>query len=287
MRVLVAGATGVIGRRLVPLLDAVGHEVIAGSRSTGFDALDHDAAVRYVRAAAPDVIVNLLTAIPHAIDPLTFARDMEQTNRLRAEGTRTLVEAAPGARIISQGLAYAYEPGDGPADEETPLWQDPPAEFAAVRDALLDLETLTARAGGLVLRFGHLTGPGTAYDDDGSTTRAVLAGQLPVVGEGGSVFSFTNTHDAATSVVAALDRDLTGALNVVDDTPVTMAEWLPALAARLGAPEPARVPVEMARPAVGGWGVAFMTGLRGADNARARLQLNWRPRHAAFLHETA
>ncbi|MBB5080561.1 NAD-dependent epimerase/dehydratase family protein [Nonomuraea endophytica] len=287
MRVLVAGATGVIGRQLVPLLGAVGHQVIAGSRSTGLDALDHDAAVRFVRAAAPDVIVNLLTAIPHAIDPLTFERDMELTNRLRTEGTRTLVEAAPGARLISQGLAYAYEPGDGPADEETPLWRDPPAEFTAVRDALLDLESRTARAGGLVLRFGHLTGPGTAYDTGGSTTRAILAGRLPVVGEGGSVFSFTSTHDAATSIVAALDRDLTGALNVVDDTPVTMADWLPALAARIGAPEPMRVPVEMARSAVGGWGVAFMTGLRGADNARARLQLNWRPRHAAFLHETA
>ncbi|MFI6498662.1 NAD-dependent epimerase/dehydratase family protein [Nonomuraea typhae] len=287
MRVLVAGATGVIGRRLVPLLEAVGHDVVAGSRATGLQALDRDCTARFVREAAPDAVVNLLTAIPHTISPRRFAKEIALTTRLRTEGTRNLLEAAPGARHIGQGLAYAYEPGEGPADEDTPLWPDPPAQFRSARAGLAELERLLTEAGGLVLRFGHLTGPGTAYGTGGSTTRAVLAGKMPIVGEGRAVFSFTSTHDAATAIVAALDRDVRGVLNVVDDTPLMVREWLPALAARLGAPEPKHVPAALARLAAGGWGVAFMTRLRGADNTRARLWLNWRPRYASFLRETA
>ncbi|WP_157253471.1 NAD-dependent epimerase/dehydratase family protein [Nonomuraea typhae] len=287
MRVLVAGATGVIGRRLVPLLEAVGHDVVAGSRATGLDALDRDSTARFVREAAPDAVVNLLTAIPHTINPRRFAKEIALTDRLRTEGTRNLIEAAPRARHLGQSLAYAYEPGEGPADEDTPLWPDPPAQFRAARAGLAELERRLAEAGGLVLRLGHLTGPGTAYDTGGSTTRAVLAGTMPIIGEGRSVFSFTSTHDAATAIVAALDRDVSGALNVVDDTPLMVREWLPALAARLGAPKPKHLPVALARLVAGGWGVAFMTRLRGADNTRARLWLNWRPRYASFLRETA
>ncbi|GAA3474714.1 NAD-dependent epimerase/dehydratase family protein [Nonomuraea roseola] len=286
MRVLVAGASGVIGRRLVPLLTAVGHDVIALSRSTGGpDMLDRDAAVKAVRRIAPDVVVNMLTAIPAAINPRTLARDFELTNRLRTEGTRHLVEAAPDARHIAQGLAFAYRPGEGLADEDAPLWTDAPAQFAPNVRAVVELERLTVGAGGLVLRYGHLTGPGSIYDKEGSTTAAVLAGRMPIVGDGGSVFSFTHAHDAATAVVAALDRNVSGALNVVDDTPLAHRDWLPAFARKLGAPAPRRVPAFAAKLAVGGFGVAFMTRLRGADNSRARLVLNWRPRHASFLDD--
>lgn len=289
MRVLVAGATGVIGRQLVPLLAAVGHEVIALTRSPDVtlpgaevvvaDALDRDATIKAVRQAAPDAIVHLLTAIPQAINPKKFAKQFALTNLLRTEGTSNLIAGAPGAKFIAQGLAYAYEPGEGLADEEAPLWVNPPKQFVQALAGLRELERLTAEAGGLVLRFGHLTGPGTAYDKDGSTTQAVLAGKMPIVGDGRSFFSFTHTHDAATAIVAALDRNVTGVLNVVDDHALPVGEWLPALAKRLGAPAPKHVPTFLARLAVGGWGVAFMTRLRGADNSRARLRLNWRPRH--------
>lgn len=286
MRVLVAGASGVIGRRLVPLLTAVGHDVIALSRSTGGpDMLDRDAAVKAVRRIAPDVVVNMLTAIPAALNPRTLARDFELTNRLRTEGTRHLLEAAPDARHIAQGLAFAYRPAEGLAGEDAPLWSDAPAQFAPNVRAMVELERLTVGAGGLVLRYGHLTGPGSIYDKNGSTTAAVLAGRMPIVGDGGSVFSFTHAHDAATAVVAALDRDVSGALNVVDDTPMAVRDWLPAFARKLGAPAPRRVPAFVAKLVVGGFGVAFMTRLRGADNSRARLVLNWRPRHASFLDD--
>ena len=155
--------------------------------------------------------------------------------------------------------------------------------------ALTELEQRTRDAGGLVLRLGHLYGPGTIYAPDGSFVEQVRAGKVPLVGGGTSVFSFTHTYDAATAVLAALDTDATGVLNIVDDDPATVATWLPALATMLAAPQPRRVPSALARLAVGGWGVAFMTQLRGADNARARRTLNWRPRHRSwrdgFAHE--
>ncbi|PZG12874.1 NAD-dependent epimerase/dehydratase family protein [Nonomuraea aridisoli] len=279
MRVLVAGATGVVGRQLVPLLASVGHEVVPFTA----DLLDREASVRAVRRAAPDAVVHLATRVPAAINPRTFARDFAVTNRLRGEGTRNLLEAAGGARVITQSLAYVYRPGAEPAGEDEPLWDDAPAPFQPSLRALIELERLTGERGGLALRFGHLTGPGTHYDTDGSMTRQVADGRLPILGDGGSVFSFTHVHDAATAIVAALDRQVTGVLNVVDDHPVPMREWVPAYAARLGGPAPKRLPVFMARLFAGAWGVAFMTRLRGAANHRARLWLNWRPAHPSFL----
>jgi nucleoside-diphosphate-sugar epimerase len=295
MRVLVAGASGVIGRQLVPLLSASGHEVIALSRSAratsgarwvAADALDRPALTRAVRDAAPDAVVNLLTAIPAQIDPRHLARDFAPTNRLRTEGTRNLLEAASQAgatRIVAEGLAYAYDPGDDAvSDEDAPLWRRPPRQFAPVLDAVAELERLTVSVGGLVLRLGHLYGPGSAYAPDGSFTRQVRAGKVPIVGSGGAVFSFIHAHDAAAAIIASLDKGGSGTLNVVDDTPVSLREWLPAMADILGAPAPQRAPAALARLAVGGWGVAFMTQLRGADNARARARLHWRPRYPSW-----
>ncbi|MEU5432409.1 NAD(P)-dependent oxidoreductase [Streptomyces sp. NPDC020719] len=300
MRVLVAGATGVIGRALVPLLASVGHDVIGLSRSTGraaaleragakavvADALDAAALDRAVRDAAPDAVVHLLTAIPAELNPRKMQKEFALTDRLRTEGTRNLVEAARHAgvrRIISQSVAFAYDPdGDGLANEDTPLWQAPPKQFRRSLDALRELELRTRDAGGLVLRFGHLYGPGSAFDTDGQFTRQLRDGKFPLVGGGPAVFSFTHAHDAATAVVAALDRNATGVLNVVDDDPAPMSTWAPELARILGAPAPRRLPTFVARLVAGSWGVSYMTKLRGADNARAQLSLDWRPRHTSW-----
>ncbi|GAA0584584.1 NAD(P)-dependent oxidoreductase [Streptomyces crystallinus] len=300
MRVLVAGATGVIGRALVPLLTSVGHEVTGLSRSTGrsaflagagartvvADALDAAALDRAVREAAPDAVVHLLTAIPSRLNPRGMPKQFALTDRLRTEGTRNLIEAAHRAgarRVITQSVAFAYEPdGDGLANEDTPLWRNPPKQFRRSLDALRELERRTGDAGGLVLRFGHLYGPGSAFDTDGQFVSQLRDGKLPLVGGGSATFSFTHAHDAATAVVAALDKNTTGVLNIVDNDPARMSEWAPEVARILGAPAPKRLPAFVARLVVGGWGTAYMTRLRGADNARARLSLDWRPRHTSW-----
>ena len=301
MRVLVAGATGVLGRPLLALLTSVGHEVIALGRPGGrtaalaeagvevvvADPFDPEAVRRALRNARPDAVVNHLTAIPTQINPRHVARDFAITNRLRAETTRYLVDgmdAAGATRLISQSVAFLYDPTATPrgelANEDGPLWVDPHPSFAPNVDAITALERLTTDAGGLALRFGQVYGPGSAVAADGPFTAMIRRGRLPLVAGGHSVFSFIHADDAATAVVAALDHHVSGVLNVVDDHPVELAEWLPAVAGMLGARAPRRVPAIVARPAVGRWGVAFMTRLRGADNARAKLRLDWRPRYA-------
>jgi nucleoside-diphosphate-sugar epimerase len=306
VRVLVAGATGVIGRQLIPMLAAGGHQVVAMARHhraelittcdmelVTADALDPSAVSAAVRAAAPDAVVNLLTAIPAGLNPKHMADQFLLTNRLRTEGTRSLLTAAAAngvRRVIAEGLAYAYDPdAPGPADEDQPLWRHPPRQFAPVLDALVEHEKRTRDAGGLVLRMGHLYGPGTIYAPDGYIVQQVRARKVPLVRRGNSVFSFTHVEDAATAVVAALDHESSEVLNVVDDAPAPITDWLPAFAALLGAPQPRRLPRLLVRLAAGDWGLAFLAGLRGADNTRARETLNWRPRfpnwRQGFEHE--
>ena len=292
MKVFVAGSTGVIGRPLLPLLVAAGHEVTGLTRSREraavveragaaaiADVLDAGALARAVAAAAPDVIVNLLTAIPAVINPKRMARDFALTDRLRTDGTGNLLSARPGVRLISESIAFAYEPNAStPAVEGVALWSQPPKQFVASLNAVRELERMTTHSGGLNLRLGHLYGPGSAYGPDGATVTAVRAAKLPIVGRGTAVFSFINAVDAASAIVAAVDRpDVSGTLNIVDDDPAPVACWLPELATILGAPAPREVPAVLARVIVGGWGVAFMTRLRGADNTRARAALAWAP----------
>jgi nucleoside-diphosphate-sugar epimerase len=302
---MVAGASGVIGRQLVPLLMSAGHEVVGLSRSgrmspeveqlaagegrlrsLAVDALDRSAVARAVGDAAPEAVVNLVTAIPADIDPKRMVEQFAMTNRLRREGTHNLTDAAVATgvkRVIAESIAYAYDPSDaGPANEDDPLWRHPPQEFAPNLAALREREQITQEAGGMVLRLGHLYGPGTAYAADGSFVTAVRHRRVPIVGRGASVFSFSHTHDVATAILAALDKDVVGVLNVVDDDPAPTREWLPALSDLLGAPRPRKAPVALARLAAGGWGTAFMTRLRGADNARARLMLDWQPRYRSW-----
>lgn len=302
MRILVAGASGVLGGRLIPLLTGAGHEVVGLVRPTSprggalsaqmgvdtvpADLLDPPAVFRAVWAVRPDAVIHLATAIPSRVDPRRLAKQFTFTNRLRTEGTRNLLLAAReagAAKLITESVAYAYEPSDGGlADEDAPWWTAPPRQFAPVLAALQELERLTAEFGGVALRLGHLYGPGTSYAPDGSFIEQLEAGKLRIVGGGTATFSFTHVDDVASAVAAALDRDVSGALNIVDDDPIPLRDWLPHVARLLGAPEPQRVPSAVARLTLGGWGVAFMNSLRGADNSRARLRLDWRPRYMSW-----
>jgi nucleoside-diphosphate-sugar epimerase len=292
MRTLVAGASGAIGRQLLPLLDAVGHETIALVHRTPIevenghvvaaDALDREALTTAVSEFEPEVVVNLLTAIPHDLNVRRFEREFAKTNRLRTEGTANLVVATRGVRMISESVAFAYAPRRGLiADESSPLWEQSPKPFRPALAALKELERITAETGGLTLRFGNLVGPGTSFSPGGAFLEPVRSGKMPIVGDGSGVFSFIHTHDAATAIVAALDRpEVRGVLNIVDDEPMTSGDWVPALAQLIGAPRPKRIPAWLARLVAGSWGVAFLNGMVGATNARAKAELDWRPRYA-------
>jgi nucleoside-diphosphate-sugar epimerase len=288
MRVAVAGATGVLGRSTMPALAAAGHDVVGLARDTpgdrddlvSIDLFDRDALLGFASSWEPEAIFHLATAIPAEINPRRVARDFALTNRLRSEGTANLVaaaEAAGGSRLLSQSICFVYRPAPGLATEEEPLWEEPVME--PVVPSVADLERQTLAAGGTVLRFGHLYGPGTAYAPGGSMADAAAKRKLPILRNGGreSTFSFIHADDAGSAAAAALDTGATGVFNVADDEPAPVSGWLPVLAEARGGKPPRSLPAALARPLVGPYGVAFMTELRGASNAKARAELGWSP----------
>lgn len=300
MRVFLAGATGVIGRRLVPALLAAGHEVTAmcrsperaeqvraaGGEAVVADALDAEAVRSAVAAVRPDALVNQLTALPKRIDPRRIERDFELNDRLRSEGSAILAAAARDAgvaRLVAQSIAFSYEPGPpGTVHvEEDPLVRRPAPSFARTADAIERLERTTHDHGGTVLRYGYFYGPGSAIAPDGSIVQDLRRRRMPLVGSGAGVWSFIHVDDAADATVAALSAP-PGVYNVVDDEPAPVGEWLPALARAARAPRPLRVPAFIARLAAGDYGVQVMTAAQGACNARAKRELSWRPAHASW-----
>jgi nucleoside-diphosphate-sugar epimerase len=301
VRVFLAGATGVIGTQLLPLLLADGHHVTgmtrsphkadalraAGAEAVVADGLDAQAVMRAVTASRADAVIHELTAIPQRLDPRKVIRDFELTDRLRTEGTRNLLAAAQAAgasRFISQSIAFAYEPGPPGTvhGEDDPLIADPPAQFARSARAIAELERLTLAADGLVLRYGYFYGPGSSISTRGSLAAEVVKRRMPIVGGGGGVWSFIHVHDAAQATVAALTHGAPGSYNVVDDEPAPVREWVPALAKALGAKPPRRVPAWLARPLAGEYGVYTMARAQGASNTRAKAELRWAPRYASW-----
>ena len=255
MRIFLAGASGAIGRRLVPLLLAQGHHVTGmvrsseradGVRALGAepaiaDALDGAAVRRAVEEARPEAVIHELTSLPRRIDPRKIERDFVLNDRLRSEGTRHLVEAAHAAgagRIVAQSIAFAYAPGPPGTvhAEHDPLFLDAPKPFARSARAVHDLESTVTAAGGLVLRYGYFYGPGTSIARQGSMGEDVARRRLPIVGSGQGVWSFIHIDDAAEATLAAIGRGKAGAYNIVDDEPAPVSQWLPALADSLGAP---------------------------------------------------
>ncbi len=303
MRVFVAGAGGVIGRRLVPMLVDAGHEVTGttrrpermdairaqGAGPVRVDVYDVDALTAAVVAARPEVVVHELTDIPPAIDPKRYGEQMAGNDRIRVEGTRNLVAAALAAgagRLVAQSIAFAYRPEGGDTrDEEDPLYLDAPDPMGPTILALAKLEEQVLGAEpmeGVVLRYGYFYGPGTVYASDGSTAARVRRHRFPVVGAGNGVFSFVHVDDAAAATVLALDRGDPGVYNIVDDEPSPVSEWLPEYARVLGAKPPGTVPIWLARAAGGGRMVHIMEDLRGASNAKARAELGFIPMYRSW-----
>ncbi|MBE2319367.1 NAD(P)-dependent oxidoreductase [Solirubrobacter sp. CPCC 204708] len=311
MKIFLAGATGAIGRTLVPELVARGHDVVGMTRSASkqdlllnlgahpvvADALDPEAVMRAVASAEPEVIVHQLTALSGPMS-LRDARHPDRslaatmTNRLRTQATDHLVAAgrAVGARrVVAQSFgAFRYARMGGPVlTEADPLEPDPPAALRAVQAGYQYLETAVTTidwGAGLALRFGGFYGPetGLSLAPDAVMATAIRKRRLPIIGDGGGVWSHLHIHDAAAATVAAIERGAPGVYNIVDDEPVAVREWLPAVASALDAKPPRRVPRWLGRMAAGEMATVMMTEVRGASNAKAKRELGWQPRYATW-----
>jgi nucleoside-diphosphate-sugar epimerase len=308
MNIFVAGATGVLGRALVPQLVARGHEVTGmtrsaakqellrglGARPVVADALDPDAVAQAVASAEPEVIVHELTALSGPMS-IRDARHPERfsgalmTNRLRTEGTDHLLAAgrAVGARrVVAQSFgAFRFSRNGGPVQtEDDPI--DPVSGQPGI-DAILYLEravTSITWGEGLVLRYGGFYGPGTSVSRDPGAQMAgpIRKRRFPIVGGGRGVWSHIHVDDAAAATAIAVERGRPGIYNIVDDDPAPVREWLPALASALGAKPPHSVPRWLGRLAAGPTATAMMTEARGASNAKAKRELGWELRYPSW-----
>jgi nucleoside-diphosphate-sugar epimerase len=306
MRIFLAGATGALGRQLLPRLVEHGHEVTGmtrseskqqlvrdlGGRPAVGDALDPESVAQAVAGAEPEVIVHQLTSIPHALDMRHFARDFAQTNRLRTEGTDHLLAAGRAVRA-RRFVAQSYAPAifarvGGPVKgEDDPLDDRPPNQVRATAEALRYLESAVTGVSwteGVVLRYGGFYGPGTNFSvgPEGTMVEAIRKRQVPLVGKAGGVWSFIHIEDAAEATVKAVEGRGRGIYNIVDDEPAAVADWLPAAAEAVGAPAPRRVPRWLGRLFAGEFATVMMTEARGASNAKAKRELAWAPRHASW-----
>jgi nucleoside-diphosphate-sugar epimerase len=299
MRVFVTGATGVVGRHLVPGLIAAGHEVTATTRTPGkattlraagavpvvLDGLDRDAVIEAVRAAAPAVIIHQMTALAAMGNLRNPDKEFSVTNELRTRGTDNLLAAAAAAgtrRVIAQGYTgWPNERSGGPVKtEDDPLDAPPAASAARTLAAIRYVEETVPRAvpEGIVLRYGSFYGPGASM----LMVDAVRKRQLPVIGGGTGIWSFIETRDAAAAAVAAVERGAPGVYNVVDSDPAPVAQWLPYLAGLAGARPPLRVPAWAGRLLAGEFVVTFMTAARGSSNEKARKELGWEPGYPSW-----
>ena len=302
MKVLVAGATGAIGRRLTPVLVREGHDVVGMTRSESkvpllrslgaepvvCDALAAEKVRAAVAAADPDVIIHQLTDLPGRLKPNRLARYYAANNRVRKEGTLNLLAGAREVgvgRMIAQSAAFWYRPEGGMVKTEAdPMHTEagPPIGEAArtmqeIESALLAEPDVNA----VSLRYGAFYGPGTWYAARGDIGRQVAIRRYPLVGRGEGVTSFVHIDDAAEATVAAL-RAPPGVYNVADDEPARLNDWLPAFAKALGARPPRRVPASLARMLVGSAPVEWLETQRGADNTKAKRDLDWRLRYPTW-----
>jgi 2-alkyl-3-oxoalkanoate reductase len=299
MRVFVTGATGVLGRHLVPGLVAAGHEVTATTRTPSkvaqvraagaepvvLDGLDREAVIAAVVAARPEVIVHQMTALAEARSLRNPDKVFVTTNQLRTRGTGNLLAAAERAdvrRVVAQSHNFLYETSGGwVKTEEDPLATRPPvSSWGQTLAAIRHVEETVPRAvpEGVVLRYGTFYGPGASDP----LVNAVRKRQVPVIGGGAGVWSFIEIGDAAAATLAAIEGGAPGAYNVVDSDPAPVAEWLPYLAEVVGAKPPLRLPAWLGRMLAGGYVVAQMTIARGASNEKARKELGWDPRYASW-----
>jgi nucleoside-diphosphate-sugar epimerase len=305
MKVLVAGATGALGKQLVPRLIAEGHDVAGmarnesrveavrrlGATAVVADALDPEQVARAVAEVEPEVIVHQLTALADSMKEVRHPdRASAPTDRLRTQGTDHLLAAgrAIGARrFVAQSFAgVRFDRRGGVKTEEDPFdLSVAPAKMRGGIEAIRHLEDAVMGAHwteGVVLRYGGFYGPGTSMAPGAQHFEAIRKRRFPLVGTGAGVWSFIHIEDAAEATVIAVERAKRGIYNIVDDEPAAVAEWLPVAARTLGAKPPWRLPLWLARLLAGETAAVMMTEVHGASNAKAKRELGWAPRYASW-----
>jgi 2-alkyl-3-oxoalkanoate reductase len=302
MRILIAGASGAIGRPLIRRLKAKQHEVFALTRSPDSapaskeigaepviaDALDAAAVRAAVGRIRPDAVINELTSLPRHYTPAEMKAAAERDRKVRVEGNINLLAALRDSgvrRYLLQSSAFWYEPGAGLADESGPFISSASPGVEASARTYLELEARASATPGIdfiALRYGFFYGPGTWYRREGDMGDQVRQQQVPVIGEGQGVYSFVHIDDAAAATAAALECS-PGAYNIVDGSPSPQHVWLTAFARAVGAPAPPRVSEEEALRASGPDAVYYATRLRGASNEKAGRELAFRPRPLEWI----
>jgi nucleoside-diphosphate-sugar epimerase len=307
MRIFVAGGTGAIGRPIVAELVAKGHTVVALTRSAEqaqelierglepavADVFDAEAVKAVLARARPEVVIETLTALPKTYTQESMRAAAPLNTRIRLEGGANVLAAAEAAgvrRYVRQSIAFWAIPGDGLADEATPLALDAsPAVGADARTVteleqrLLDNQDIE----GIVMRYGFFYGPGTWFNPDGDVAQQVRQQQFPIVGNGDGVWSWLHIEDAAIATVAATERGKRGIYIIANDQPLPVRDWLPAFARWVDAPPPPRISVEDALETGGADAVYYGNRMRGVSNAKAKRELNFQPRLLEWIVDTA
>lgn len=302
MRILVAGSTGAVGKPLIPNLIQFGQDVYgithsqdraqtlaaAGAKPLILDVMNRDAVFATIESIRPDVVIDMLTALPKDYTPEAMKAAASANVKIRREGGGNLQAAAETynvRRYIVQSSGYYYVPGAGLADESVSFAFDATPEIAAGAHVYSELETRVLQSEkieGVALRFGFFYGPGTWYCKDGSMGQQVLHRQLPVIGHGEGVWNFIHVEDAAKATAAAI-YVTPGAYNIVNNRPAMMREWLPGFARYIGAPPPLHMPEDEALKRFGPDFVYYATKLRGASNAKIKKEYNFDPRNFEWL----
>jgi nucleoside-diphosphate-sugar epimerase len=307
MKVLVSGASGAIGKQLVPKLVDAGHAVTGvttspekldmlrglGAEPVVADVLDPEAIGSVVAAASPEAIIHEATALAGGLNVRNFDRGFAVTNRLRHEGTDNLLAAGRAAgirRFIAQsfgGFSNAPTNGRLATEEDATLVPDPDGIVGESYSAIAHLEAVVGGldwADGIVLRYGGFYGPGTGMqvDPPGPQIEAIAKRRFPIIGDGSGVWSFIHVADAADATVEALDHGAPGIYVIVDDDPAAVREWLPKVAAGLGAKPPRRIPRWLGRLLGGQLAPVMMSDVQGFSNAKAKRELGWTPGHPSW-----
>ena len=306
MKIFVAGGTGAIGRVLGVELLAKGHDVVALTRSPDkaqslvergiepaiADVFDTDTVKAVISRAQPEVVIEQLTALPRSYTRESMKAAAPFNTRIRLEGGANVLAAARAAgvrRYLRQSIAFWAVPGSTLADEETPLAFDASPGVSADARVITELERRllgNPDLEGIVLRYGFFYGPGTWFNPDGDAARQVRQRQFPIVGNGEGVWSWLHIEDAAIATAAAAERGNPGIYLIANDRPLAVREWLPAFAQWLDAPPPPRISVEDVLKESDADAVYYGTQMRGVSNAKAKRELDFRPRSLEWIDDT-